>query len=178
MGSFLANLGIPEKIGTTFGALTVSTFLLTTLDTATRLTRYALQELTVEWAPALSNKYVATIIAVVLGGILAITGTWSAIWPVFGSANQLLAGLTLIGVTAWLAHMGKKYTMTLYPMVFMVIVTVVALITMVFQNFAKANYLLGFVSIILLILAGFVINEGIQAISKFKTLKTNVKEAK
>ncbi len=178
MGSFLANLGIPEKIGTTFGALAVSTFLLTTLDTATRLTRYALQELTVEWAPTLSNKYVATIISVVLGGILALTGTWSAIWPIFGSANQLLAGLTLLGVSAWLAHMGKKYTMTLYPMVFMIIVTVVALITMVFQNFAKANYLLGFVSIILLILAGFVINEGIQAISKFKTLKTNLKEAK
>jgi len=170
MGSFLANLGIAEKTGIAFGALTVSAFLLTTLDTATRLGRYALEELTAGWAPALSNRYVATIITVIAGGALALSGTWSAIWPVFGASNQLLAGLALLGATAWLAHMGKKYTVTLYPMIFMIVVTVVALITMVFQNFAKANYLLGGMSLVLLVLAGFVINEGIKAINKFKTM--------
>ncbi len=170
MGNFLANLGIPEKTGIAFGALTVSAFLLTTLDTATRLGRYALEELTAGWAPALSNRYVATIITVVFGGALALSGTWSAIWPVFGASNQLLAGLALLGATAWLAHMGKKYTVTLYPMIFMIAVTVVALITMVFQNFTKGNYLLGVVSLVLLVLAGFVINEGIKAINKFKTM--------
>ena len=170
MGKFLANLGIPEQIGITFGALTVSSFLLTSLDTATRLGRYALEELTADWAPAISNRYFATIITVVAGGALALSGSWTAIWPIFGSANQLLAGLALLGATAWLAHMGKKYTVTLYPMIFMIAVTVVALITMVFQNFAKGNYLLGCVSVVLLILAGFVANEGIQAINKFKTI--------
>jgi len=169
MGSFLANLGLPEQTGIAFGALTVSAFLLTTLDTATRLGRYALEELTAEWAPALSNKYVATIITVIAGGGLALSGTWSAIWPVFGASNQLLAGLALLGATAWLAHMGKKYTVTLYPMIFMIVVTVVALLTMVFQNFAKGNYLLAVTSLVLLILAGFVINEGMKAINKFKT---------
>jgi len=173
MGNFLANLGIPEQVGITFGALAVSTFMLTTLDTATRLTRYALQELTADWAPAISNnKYVATAIAVICGGALALTGTWSAIWPIFGSANQLLGGLALLGATAWLAQLGKKYTVTLYPMVFMIIVTIAALITMVFQNFAKANYLLGFISIILIILAGFVVNEGIQTLKKLPAQKT------
>jgi len=169
MGSFLANLGIAEQAGIAFGALTVSAFLLTSLDTACRLGRYALEELTAGWAPALSNRYVATIITVIAGGVLALSGTWSAIWPVFGASNQLLAGLALLGATAWLAHMGKKYTATLYPMVFMILVTVVALITMVFQNFGKGNYLLGCVSLVLLILAGFVINEGMKAINKFKT---------
>jgi len=168
MGNFLANLGIPEKTGIAFGALTVSAFLLTTLDTATRLGRYALEELTAGWAPALSNRFVTTIVTVVFGGALALSGTWSAIWPVFGASNQLLAGLALLGATAWLAHMGKKYTLTLYPMIFMIAVTVVALITMVFQNFAKGNYLLGCVSVVLLILAGFVINEGMKAINRFK----------
>jgi len=170
MGSFLANLGLPEQTGIAFGALTVSAFLLTTLDTATRLGRYALEELTAGWAPALSNKYVATIITVIVGGALALSGTWSAIWPIFGASNQLLAGLALLGATAWLAHLGKKYTVTLYPMIFMIIVTVVALLTMVFQNFAKANYLLGGMSLVLLVLAGFVINEGMKAINKFKTM--------
>jgi len=164
MGKFLANLGIPEQIGITFGALTVSSFLLTSLDTATRLGRYALEELTADWAPAISNRY---------GGGLALSGSWSAIWPIFGSSNQLLAGLALLGATAWLAHMGKKYAVTLYPMIFMIAVTVVALITMVFQNFAKGSYLLGCVSVVLLILAGFVVNEGIQAINKFKTMAKN-----
>jgi len=175
MGSFLANLGLPEQTGIAFGALTVSAFLLTTLDTATRLGRYALEELTAGWAPALSNKYVTTIITVIFGGALALSGTWSAIWPVFGASNQLLAGLALLGTTAWLAHLGKKYTATLYPMIFMIIVTVVALITMVFQNFAKGNYLLSVTSLVLLILAGFVINEGMKAINKFKTMSAKAK---
>jgi len=170
MGNFLANLGIKEQVGISFGALTVSAFLLTSLDTACRLGRYALQELTAEWAPAISNRYVATIITVVAGGALALSGTWSAIWPIFGASNQLLAGLALLGATAWLAHLGKKYTVTMYPMIFMIIVTVVALLTMVFQNFGKGNYLLGGMSLILLILAGFVINEGMKAINKFKTI--------
>jgi len=178
MGNFLANLGIPEQIGITFGALTVSSFLLTSLDTATRLGRYALEELTAEWAPAISNRYVATVITIAAGGGLALSGSWSAIWPVFGSANQLLAGLALLGATAWLAHMGKKYVVTLYPMIFMIIVTISALINLLFTNFGKGNYLLGSISIVLIILAGFVVNEGMQAINKFKTLKTQAKEAK
>jgi len=175
MGNFLANLGVKEQAGISFGALTVSAFLLTTLDTATRLGRYALEELTAEWAPSLSNKYVATIITVIFGGVLALSGTWSAIWPVFGASNQLLAGLALLGATAWLAHMGKKYVVTLYPMIFMIIVTISALINLLFTNFGKGNYLLGCVAIILIILAGFVVNEGVKAINKFKTLKTQAK---
>ncbi|MCK5767296.1 MAG: carbon starvation protein A [Candidatus Atribacteria bacterium] len=171
IGNFLANLGIPEQIGITFGALTVSSFLLTSLDTATRLGRYALEELTAEWAPAISNRYVATVITIAAGGGLALSGSWSAIWPVFGASNQLLAGLALLGATAWLAHMGKKYEVTLYPMIFMVIVTISALINLLFTNFSKGNYLLGFVGIILIILAGFVVNEGIQAINRFKSSK-------
>ncbi len=178
MGNFLANLGIKEQVGISFGALTVSAFLLTTLDTATRLGRYALEELTAEWAPSISNRYVATVITIIAGGGLALSGTWSAIWPVFGASNQLLAGLALLGATAWLAHLGKKYTVTLYPMIFMFIVTFFALINLLFTNFAKGNYLLGSVSTVLIILAGFVVVEGVQAINKFKTLKTQVKEAK
>jgi len=178
MGNFLANLGIKEQVGISFGALTVSAFLLTTLDTATRLGRYALEELTAEWAPSISNRYVATVITIIAGGGLALSGTWSAIWPVFGASNQLLAGLALLGATAWLAHLGKKYTVTLYPMIFMFIVTFFALINLLFTNFAKGNYLLGSVSTVLIILAGFVVVEGMKAINKFKTLKTQVKEAK
>ena len=59
-------------------------------------------------------------------------------------------------------------------MIFMIVVTVVALLTMIFQNFAKGNYLLGVMSLVLLVLAGFVINEGMKAINKFKTMSAKV----
>jgi len=60
----------------------------------------------------------------------------------------------------------------------MIIVTIFALINLLFTNFSKGNYLLGFIGVVLIILAGFVVNEGMQAINRFKTIKTQVKEEK
>jgi carbon starvation protein len=168
MGKFLAGLGVPEQTGIVFGSLTVSAFLLTTLDTATRLGRYSFEELTAEKFPAVSNRFYGTFITVVFGGALALTGQWAAIWPLFGSANQLLAGLALMGATAYLAHLGKQFKVTAYPMAFMMVVTIVALINLVFTNFGKGNVLLGSISILLLILASFVVYNGFQALSKFR----------
>jgi len=168
LGKFLSGLGVPEQTGIVFGSLTISAFLLTSLDTATRLGRYAFEELTSESMPSLSNRYVGTIITVIAGGALALTGQWAAIWPLFGSSNQLLAGMALLGASAWLAHLGKDIKVTYYPMVFMMIVTVAALINLVFTNFGKGNMLLGSISVLLLILAAFVVYEGFQAINRFK----------
>lgn len=167
VGKFLAGLGIPESTGNVFGALTLSAFMLTSLDTATRLARYCFEELTAEKMPSISNRYVGTIVTVICGGALALTGQWTAIWPMFGSSNQLLAGLSLLGATAWLAHLGKNFKVTYYPMLFMLTVTIVALINLVFTNFGKGNVLLGVIAILLLILASFVVYEGYQAMGRF-----------
>lgn len=118
--------------------------------------------------PSISNRYMGTIVTVVAGGALAMSGQWSAIWPIFGSANQLLAGLALLSATAWLAHLGKNFKATYYPMVFMMLVTVAALINLVFTNFGKKNYLLGSISILLLILASFVVINGFKALGKLQ----------
>jgi carbon starvation protein len=177
LGKFLAGLGVPEQTGIVFGSLTISAFLITSLDTATRLGRYCFEELTAEKMPSLSNRYMGTIITVIAGGALALTGQWAAIWPIFGSSNQLLAGLSLMGATAYLAHLGKNFKITYYPMAFMMIVTVVALINLVFTNFGRGNVLLGTVSILLLILASFVVYSGFQALGKFKE-KVSTGEAK
>lgn len=173
LGNFLAGLGVPEETGIVFGSLTISAFLITSLDTATRLGRYCFEELTSEKMPSISNRYVGTLITVIAGGALALSGQWQAIWPLFGSANQLLAGLALLSATAWLAHMGKKYTATYIPMVFMMIITVTALINLVFNNFGKGNILLGSISILLLVLASFVVYEGFQALGRFKEIKAS-----
>ena len=104
------------------------------------------------------------------------SGQWSAIWPIFGSANQLLAGLALLSATAWLAHLGKNFKATYYPMAFMMLVTVAALINLVFTNFGKKNYLLGSISILLLILASFVVYNGFKALGKLQEKIAAVKD--
>lgn len=117
--------------------LAVSSFCLTSLDTATRLARYMFQEM---WTPAgkspdeltgiarvMTNPYVATIITVVVGIVLGMTG-YSVIWPLFGAANQLLAVLALLAVCAWLGNAGRNNRMFFIPMGFMLIVTLASLV--------------------------------------------------
>ncbi len=116
--------------------LTVSVFCLTSLDTATRLARYMFQEFWLKpgqtykdatgFKAVLCNPVVATVITVVLGVGLGMTG-YSKIWPLFGAANQLLAALALLTVCAWLGNIGKNNKMFYIPMLFMLIVTLTSL---------------------------------------------------
>ena len=127
--------------------LAVSAFCLTSLDTATRLARYMFQEFWLEpgqtyrdatgFKKVVTNPYVATIITVVLGIALGMTG-YAKIWALFGAANQLLAALGLLAVAAWLGTMGKNNKMFLFPMAFMLIVTIVSLCQTIMTNFNTA----------------------------------------
>ena len=125
------------KILRTLLTLTYSAFCLTSLDTATRLARFMFQEFWLEpgqtakdvksgWKKVLVNPYFATILTVVLGVALGMTG-YSKIWGLFGAANQLLAGIGLLAVAAWLANCGKNNKMFLIPMAFMIVVTICSL---------------------------------------------------
>ena len=125
------------KILRTLLTLTYSAFCLTSLDTATRLARFMFQEFWLEpgqtakdvksgWKKLLVNPYFATILTVVLGVALGMTG-YSKIWGLFGAANQLLAGIGLLAVAAWLANCGKNNKMFLIPMAFMIVVTICSL---------------------------------------------------
>lgn len=135
MGRFLGVLGIPESMGAHFGFLALSTFLLTTLDTCTRLSRYIFQELFRVSGP--SARVAGTAVSLVLPTVFVfVTLTdaggnpvpaWRAIWPVFGATNQLLAGLALLVVSLWLRRTGKRALFTLVPMVFMIGMTLWAL---------------------------------------------------
>ena len=117
--------------------LTVSVFCLTSLDTATRLARYMFQEFWLEpgqtykdatgFKAILCNPFVATVITVVLGVGLGMTG-YSKIWPLFGAANQLLAALALLTVCAWLGNIGRNNKMFYIPMAFMLVVTLTSLV--------------------------------------------------
>ena len=117
--------------------LTYSAFCLTSLDTATRLARFMFQEFWLEpgqtvndvkegYKKLMVNPYFATIVTVVLGVALGMSG-YAKIWPLFGAANQLLAGIGLLAVAAWLGRIGRNNKMFLFPMAFMIVVTICSL---------------------------------------------------
>ena len=136
MVSTIPGLGATKDVIYTLLVLTVSAFCLTSLDTATRLARYMFQEFWLKPGETykdvtgikatLCNPVVATAITVVLGVGLGMTG-YSKIWPLFGAANQLLAGLALLTVCAWLGNIGRNNKMFYIPMAFMLVVTLFSL---------------------------------------------------
>ena len=158
--------------------LAVSAFCLTSLDTATRLARYMFQEFWLEPGQTykdatgikktLTNPYVATIITVVLGIALGMTG-YAKIWALFGAANQLLAALGLLAVAAWLGKMGKNNKMFLFPMAFMLVVTIVSLIQTIITNVTNAvdmwNWIRAGLGTLLVILAIVLAVDGVKTIT-------------
>ena len=139
---FFGALGIPEGVGLTFATLAVSTFLLTTLDTCTRLTRFLVEEL-FNWRSA-SSRFLGTFIVLILPAFAAfgtytapdgtVLSVWKAIWPLFGSTNQLLAALALITFVVFLKHRRIAFGFALIPAVLMIIMPITALVLMVVQH--------------------------------------------
>ena len=145
-------------LGALIGITMLKTFIMTTLDTATRISRYMCNELFGETfgIRIMKNRYVAVIIVGVSSGALAL-GNWKAIWPVFGAANQLVASLVLIVATMYLLTHKRNYVFTAVPAVIMLVTTIAALIYQAY-NFAtaeKPNFLLAAVAVILIFLALF-----------------------
>ncbi len=158
VGTFLSHIGIEKATGTTFAALAVSAFALTSLDTATRLCRFTFQEYFSpkkgEKATILNtNRYIGTAFTVFVGGSLAFSGQWRLLWPLFGSANQLLAALALLAVTVWLASKGIKYGFTMLPMIFMFAVTLTALVFLLWKYITDGQILMAVFCFALMIVA-------------------------
>lgn len=152
VGGFISKLGISVSVATTFAALAISAFALTTLDTATRLGRFAFQEFfeNKEKQSILSkNRYIGTLVTVVVAMLLTFSGTSNTLWPLFGSANQLLASIALLAITVWLAELRKKNNFVKFPMYFMFLVTLTALGFLIQKNIATQNIPLIILSIIL-----------------------------
>ncbi len=187
MVSTIPGLGGTKDVIYTLLVLTVSAFCLTSLDTATRLARYMFQEFWLKPGETykdvtgikatLCNPIVATAITVVLGVGLGMTG-YSKIWPLFGAANQLLAGLALLTVCAWLGNIGRNNKMFYIPMVFMMIVTIWSLFQTVTNRIGQitsnnpevlakvdwGTYAQAILGALLIVLALFLAWEGIQTI--------------
>jgi carbon starvation protein len=158
---FHKGLGIPVALGTVFGILLVEGFVITTLDAAVRLNRYLFEEL---WAivfrkvPALLKHYWFNAgLSVVLMWSLAYSNAFNALWPIFGTANQLLAAMALLTVSAWLLLRKRKNWFTLVPAVFMVATTLVSLGILLVGYIRKGNTILIAADMLLLALSAGVV---------------------
>jgi carbon starvation protein len=175
--------------------LSVSVFCLTSLDTATRLARYMFTEFFLKSGEDVSsltgvrkvlvNPYVSTLITVAIGGAMAVGG-YAKIWPLFGSANQLLGALALLAVAVWLGNAGKNNKMFYFPMAFMYIATISALVITVKNNIMKltagtgtmgAEGLQVLFSVLLIILAINLAIVGTKTLRNKKTLPPDEVEA-
>jgi len=163
--------GIPKAIAITIMGVFMVSFAGTTLDTATRVQRYIVSELTTDLnLDFLSGRYVATFIAVISAVILAFySGNGKGalvLWPLFGTVNQLLAALALLVITVYLAKKGKSLIYSGIPLIFMLIMTGWAMILNLTKFYAGGKWLLFFVGLIVFLLEIWMVIESIIVLGK------------
>ena len=151
--------------------------MVTTLDTAVRLNRYLFEEL---WGlifknvPSLLKKFLFnSALAVALMWVLAYFNTFAALWPIFGTANQLLAALSLIAVSTWLYVRGRKNLITVIPAIFMILTTTASLLILLITKYIPQMNITLLVADVLLLLLSL----GVVYLS-LKTMVRLIKERK
>ena len=171
---FLQTLGIPEAVGGTFVAVIVVSFALTSLDSATRLLRYNVSEMgDTLGVAALSNRYVASGIAVIAiwaFAFIQVDGEFAGLilWQLFGTTNQLLAGLALLAVTLYLLRRGRPLVYTAAPMVFMLLSTLTVMSTNLADFWSAGQWLLLAPAATIFTLAVWLVLEAVLAVVRFR----------
>lgn len=180
IGRFMVLLIGEENLGfaITFGAMAFSTFVFDTLDVSARLGRYLLQEI-LGWKgrPGAVAGTVATVAAPALLLSFAGEGMWQKFWTLFGASNQLLAALTFLSITVWLHQARKRIAFTLYPMLFVLTITLWALGKLTWANLAATKgldveLLNGLAALLLIVLAIYL---AISALLKLRGERGSVK---
>ncbi|MGB0955190.1 MAG: carbon starvation protein A [Panacagrimonas sp.] len=167
--SFLGALGMGTGLAETLVAVLVISFAATSLDTGVRIQRYILHELgEIYRIGILANRYVAGLIAVSLPLLLVLGGQASELWPLFGSSNQLLAGLSLTLITVWLYRMGRPWAALGVPMVLVLALAGFAMMLNLSEFVQKGNYLLACIGAIILALEVWVVIEAVGAVSRLR----------
>ena len=170
--------GIPVSVTTTLLATMVALFAGTTMDSGVRLQRYIIQE----WGeiygiPLFKKGFAATLIAVTCCLLLAFGAGGASgsgglsIWPLFGSTNQILAGMTLLVLSVMLIKLGRPARYTLLPMIFVLITSCWAAVIKLMEFWEASNWLLVVIDIVVLVTSLLVILEAISVISKFRKEK-------
>ena len=158
--------------------LALNTFVLTTLDTAVRITRFLVQESLGKQSPVFCNKYIVTVAVVFVAYLIGATDGWQKIWPIFGATNQLIAAMALFVVATWLMAVKRPTHYVLYPAIFMTATTIGALAWQAYRFFtaAQPNIFLGTTAVVLIGLAVFVGYEAMQTLRGRRVVLSSLAE--
>jgi len=157
---------ISVSVAALLGAFMVNQFILTSVDTSTRLGRFIISE---NLVPKFKNRFLTTIITLVPAWIIAITNSYETLWRLFGTSNQLIASITLIGISAFFISKKVKVKFIIIPAMFVLITTLSALIYLTFRTggyIGNGNYLLAGISLLMFALGIFVAKEGVDVLRK------------
>lgn len=178
VGHFLGNLGIPAELGAIFAAVVVITFAGTTMDTGVRLQRYILQEIgeLAGFRGSARRINLLTTLAVLLPLALALVPggegkgfAFGRLWTLFGTTNQLTAGLALAVIGVWVATRGRNPLAALAPLVFLLGMTTWALFLNLGAFYAEGDWLLLSMDLAIFVLALWLIVEALAAINRSRS---------
>ncbi len=170
---FTSTLGVPFELAQALIAVVVVSFALTTLDSATRLLRYNIAEMSQTLGFKSENRYLTSALAVAVIGFFAFYRVEGkpvglALWSLFGTTNQMIAGLTLVLVSLYLYQRGRNYWVAAIPTAIMVVTSAVALVTNLRRFAVGGQWMLFWVGLILLLLAVGVVIEASRAIGRVR----------
>ncbi len=156
LGAFAEACGFSREAGLVFALLAINTFLLTTLDTCTRLTRFIIEEFIGREFPM--RRYLTTLAALAFPAFMCFVKindqpAWKTVWPAFGTTNQLLAAITLIVVSVWLFKNGRRLVYTIAPMIFMLVTAGYSLAVLAYSRLSEGDYIIGPISVVMFVMA-------------------------
>ena len=171
IGVLAQGLGIPQRVAVIFAAVVVISFAATTMDTGVRLQRYIIAELGATYRlKVVQNRWIATVIAVMSCVLLALGLDRGAggmrLWPLFGTTNQLTAGLSLLVITLFLVRLGRPVWVTVVPMVFLLFMTTWAMILNLVGYYTDSQALLLGVGGAIFVLELWLVFEAITALRR------------
>lgn len=179
LSQFVGHLGVPVHFARAFVLLAFTTFIYDTLDVATRLARYILQELAGwrnEW-----GRWIATVLTLIIPCICVTmkmtdaagnaVPAWKTFWSVFGTSNQLLAAMTLLAISLWMAKIKKNWILAAVPMVFLTLVTFSSFVRMVWvsAHSVRGMDLPSWIALFLLLLSVFLFIESLRFVFRKQT---------
>ncbi len=170
-GNIVSQLGIPFLgfgIASLLGAFMVNQFILTSVDTSTRLGRFLLSE-TLLSKYKINNRILTSLITLIPAWLLAVTNSYEELWRLFGTSNQLIASISLIGVAAFFISRKIKVKFIIIPSIFVLITTMAALLYLTFSSkgfFFEGSYILAIISMLMFILGTIVSYEGFKILRK------------
>lgn len=190
VSKFLGAIGLPAALGRSYGSVMMVVLAITIMQLVIRFMRVATSELLSDVSPVFRNAHVGTFIASVLGMLLVMTGWWQYLWVLFGGANQLMASLALMLIAAWMISEGKPAAWVFWPMIFMFVTTIAALLYTSYTLLMKVitgavkgealigNTLMGLVGLFLVIAALVLATEGFKAFKRYRVIRAEAAAAK